>query len=254
MVHLGFHDLPAPLGAEVKSFALEKNYPGLPLQLGFASDLTWIRLLTDWGSLIGGGLAFVAGVIAYLAGRSQATATRRAADAQIAAERRSYDQGVETLHNSIALEFRLVVGRAFGAHISLAKLYAPSSDPITSRMIESSVVIPLPVVYPVIADRIALLKDDAMDVIITYQLIEVAREYASQLVHYRTPDNISKVNVMAVADGFLAACLYAKGVLPKLKTGMPDHDDKDAALIKRIETAATAWSAVKVGWHKNSFS
>ena len=35
------------------------------MTLGLPLDLTWYKLLTDWGSLIGGGFAFIAGVIAY---------------------------------------------------------------------------------------------------------------------------------------------------------------------------------------------
>jgi hypothetical protein len=40
-------------------------------------DLTWYKLLTDWGSLIGGVFALIAGGIAYGAGLHQANATRK---------------------------------------------------------------------------------------------------------------------------------------------------------------------------------
>lgn len=38
------------------------------MTLGLACDLTWYKLLTDWGSFIGGLLALIAGGLAYLAG------------------------------------------------------------------------------------------------------------------------------------------------------------------------------------------
>jgi hypothetical protein len=43
--------------------------------------LTWYNLLTDWGSLIGGFFALVAGALAYFSGMLQADATTRAAKA-----------------------------------------------------------------------------------------------------------------------------------------------------------------------------
>jgi hypothetical protein len=217
------------------------------MQLGLSPDLTWYKLLTDLGSLIGGGLALFAGFVAYLAGRIQARATREAAETQVAAERLKFDQDVETLRKSVAVELRQMVVRARGAHESLAKLLGPPSDQITARMIESSVGVPIPIVYPAIAGRIALLHDEAMDVVIVYQLIEIAREGARQLINSRTPDNISKGNVALVSDAFLLGCSYAKSVLPRVRIGSADYDEKDNMLIRKITETENAWNAVKAG-------
>ena len=46
--------------------------------MGWPPDLTWYKLLTDWGSFIGGGAALIAGVLAFIA-------TRQATNRQIAA-------------------------------------------------------------------------------------------------------------------------------------------------------------------------
>lgn len=35
------------------------------MNLGLPLDLTWYKLLTDWGSLIGGGFALIAGIVGY---------------------------------------------------------------------------------------------------------------------------------------------------------------------------------------------
>jgi hypothetical protein len=210
------------------------------MNLGLPLDLTWYKLLTDWGSLIGGGFALMAGIIAYLAGRAQATATRQAAEMQVKAERQKCDQEVETVRRSLAIELRQVVARAFGAH-----QFTRTSGQITAPMVKSSAGVPVPIVYPAVADRIGLLNSEAMGVVIVYQLIEIGREGASQLIRHRTPDAIPVASVGAVAEAFLQACLYAREVLPRLRTGMALHDGKDDELIKKFTEAAFAWNAMK---------
>jgi hypothetical protein len=221
------------------------------MHLGMPQDLTWYKLLTDWGSLIGGGFALVAGVIAYLAGRTQATATQNAAELQAGVEREKHDQEVETIRQSIAIELRQVVGRAFNAHKLLAGLSTKTDGQITARMVDNSASVPVPIVYPAIADRIAFLKSEAMDVVIVYQLIEIGREGAARLLRSRTPDDIGVLNVAVVAEAFLQACLYARDILPKLPTGVALHDEKDANLINMITEQATAWEDVKAKWRNN---
>jgi hypothetical protein len=41
------------------------------LNIGWPADLTWYKLLTDWGSLIGGVFALRAGAALYIGGRQQ---------------------------------------------------------------------------------------------------------------------------------------------------------------------------------------
>jgi hypothetical protein len=40
-------------------------------------------------------------------------------------------------------------------------------------------------------------------------------------------------------EAFLAACEYARGVLPRLRTGVASHDAQDEALTQRINEALT---------------
>jgi hypothetical protein len=76
-----------------------------------------------------------------------------------------------------------------------------------------------------------------MDVVIVYNLIEIARSGTTRLLSSRTSDDISADAVDATARAFLAACLYAKSVLPKLRTGVAEHDQRDAELMRKIEEA-----------------
>ena len=59
------------------------------LSIGWPTDLTLYKLLTDWGSIIGGVFALIAGAAAYMAGVKQARATRQAAEEQILADRQN---------------------------------------------------------------------------------------------------------------------------------------------------------------------
>ncbi|SRR6266446_2142026 len=49
--------------------------------MGWPADLTWYKFLTDWGSLIGGGFALIAGAALYIIGRVQADAITTQTDA-----------------------------------------------------------------------------------------------------------------------------------------------------------------------------
>jgi hypothetical protein len=220
-----------------------------------APDYTGVlKLLYDWQTIIAGAAAIFGGWIAYRAGVIQATATRQAAHTQLKAERQRDEREVDTLRKSIAIEVRQLIGQAFAAHNLLKRLAtaATPDNPITARMVESSSRVPAAVVYPASASKVGLLGgQDAMDIVIVYNTIEIARERAGELLRSRTPDNITPVNVAAVADAFLRACQYAaQEVLPKFKTGFTVHDDKDDAFIKRITDTAAAWETVLKSWPK----
>jgi hypothetical protein len=92
-------------------------------------------------------------------------------------------------------------------------------------------------VYPATADKIGLLGQDAMDVVIVYSLIETGRAGVASLINSRDPDNIAADNIKVTAAAFLSGCAYAQSVLPKLKTGVAAHDQKDAQLIESIKAA-----------------
>ena len=196
----------------------------------------------DQGSGIAGLLALVAGIAAYQAGRMQATATEKAAKAQEESEQKRHGREVQTVRNSLALELRQMVARSYGVHTSLKNLIVGRDTVITAFMVECSIGVPLPVVYPAVADRISDLQGDAMDVVIVYQLIEIGRAGAALLAQYHTPNNIPQRNVAAVAEAFLGACTYARAVLPRLRTGVPLHDERDGTLVRLIGEAEQSWN------------
>jgi hypothetical protein len=64
--------------------------------MGWPADLTWYKLLAEWGSVIGGSFALLAGAALYRIGRAQAKATTEAADIQANETRKAADQQVAT--------------------------------------------------------------------------------------------------------------------------------------------------------------
>ena len=205
--------------------------------------------LFDWQTLIAGVLAFVAGfgtvVATMIIARRQIAAAREDADKVIVATREQTETTVRlerervlsevgVLRAALAVELRLQIVRALAAYEGLYGLGFMPNAPITARMVESKSRMAAPIIYPANAGKIGLLGAEAMDVVIVYDLLETARDGAARLMNFRSPDDIAPAVVVGTADAFLAACIYARGVLPKFQTGDPSHDAKDEALIQKI--------------------
>lgn len=191
---------------------------------------TFVDFIDHWQTLLAGLIALVAAIITVVV--------------TLKVERRKVDRELDALRKSLAIELRQLIPGALGVHGSLAKLGSKTDGPITARMVESLSRAPVPIVYPANAHKIGLLDEDAMDVVIVYGLLGVARDGVARLItSYRTPDDISPNVVLMTAAAFLEACKYARSVLPSLRTGVASHDDRDAELLQRINTAASVQSA-----------
>ena len=187
---------------------------------------TIVDFVDHWQTLLAGLIALIAAIITVFV--------------TLKVERRKADREIDALRKSLAIELRQLIPRALGAHTSLKKLGGKTDGPITARLVESLSRMPAPIVYPANAHKIGLLEKDAMDVVIVYGLLDIARDGVARLITtYRTPDNISLDVVLMTAATFLEACTYARSVLPRLRTGVASHDDRDAELLQRIGTAAS---------------
>jgi hypothetical protein len=181
-----------------------------------------IDFLDHWQALIAGLLGFAAAIIVVRM--------------TLRIERRKLQREMDALQKSLAVELRQQVGSALAAGKALRKL-AQGGPPISARMVESYARVAAPVVYPASADKIGLLGAGAMDVVIVYSLIALGRSGTESLINSRYPDDISLSTVAAAGDAFLMACTYAQSVLPRLRTGVAEYDQKDAELIQKIQAA-----------------
>lgn len=186
---------------------------------------TIVEFLDHWQSLLAGLIALLAAIIAL-------TVTIRI-------ERRKANVELKALRSSLALELRIIIARAYGAH-DLFKELARQTTPITARQAESFSHMPTPLVYQATAGKIGLLGESAMDVVSFYGVIEVLCAKANELQRCRTPDDISAQVIAGLGDGFLTACKTGIPILSKLKTGVRIHDGRDAELIQLIEAALSA--------------
>lgn len=218
--------------------ALYVHIRGGEPSLGTTAAVPWhyttlVDFVDHWQTLIAGMIALIAAVITVAV--------------TLKVERRKVDRELDALRKSLAIEIRQLIPGALGVYASLIKLGRKTDGPVTARMVESLSRMPVPIVYPANAYKIGLLDEDAMDVVIVYGLLGIARDGVDRLItSYRMPDNISQHVVLSTAEVFLEACKYAQNVLPKLRTGVASHDDRDQELLQSISAAAAAQSASRL--------
>jgi hypothetical protein len=191
---------------------------------------TLVDFVDHWQTLIAGLIALIAAVITVYF--------------TLKGERRKVDHELNALRKSLAMELRLLIPGALCVHGLLTRLGSKKDGPITAWMVESQSRMLDPIIYRANAHKIGLLGKDGMDVITVYGLLDIARDGVARLITtYRTPDDISPDVVLMAATAFLEACKSARSVLPKLRTGVASHDDIDAELLQRINTAAASQPA-----------
>jgi hypothetical protein len=185
----------------------------------------WPDLSERWQTLIAGALALIAaGITVWVTLRVERGKARREVDA---------------LRKSLGVELRLHIGTALAVYEGLYKLDFKSQELISATMVGSKLRMATPpIIYPANAGKIGLLGAEATDVMIVYDLLETARNSGARLMAgtliVKEPNKLSPPDVKETADAFLAACSYARDVLPKLRTG---GDAKDRALTQKINDA-----------------
>ena len=200
------------------------------MPLGFPGDLSFYKLLTDWGSILAGLLALVAGYLAYRAGGEQADATRKATDRQLKDQADAQTAEILNIKTAIRAEViafaKFVIGALENCQgIAAGTLTIPRSD--ANAIVRG---LQKPTVFPAVADRIALLKnphlpvqfyiriDEAKDMANTLSFATVARLGA----HGTETSNITvdRSNALAIADCLITALQLARAMIIDVPANM----------------------------------
>jgi hypothetical protein len=188
-----------------------------------------------WQALIAGGLGFIAAIfVVWLT---------------LSAEKRQRDAELDGLRKSLAVELRIMIPQALGAH-DLLRSAVTEGSPVTARMVEHYSYVQPATVYPAVAQRVGLLGTDAMQIVIVYSLIEVARSAAARLIRSREP-TLDPAVIAGLAHTFLVPCTRSLSLLTSLQTGTPEHEQSDAQLIRRIQQATLQASNTPVPAEKS---
>jgi len=149
-----------------------------------------------------------------------------------------------TLRNSIALELRPLTNRAVDMYYWLRDLSHTNAGPITSRDLESLTPLYVPTVYPPSAHQMGLLKKDGAYLILFYSMLEYANARLTQLMT-NGDATINPGVLRVIANQYLAACEYARFVIPNLRSGVAAYDNHDPRLLKKIGDALSTQKAAE---------
>ncbi len=236
------------------------------MPLGLPGDLSFYKLLTDWGSFLAGLLALLAGLLAYCAGRKQADATREATNQQLKAQ--ACARAAEILNIKTAIRAEIIAFAKFviGAleicqRIGTGKILVPRTD--ANSIVRS---LQRPTVFPAVADRIALLKNPHLPIQF-YMRIDEAKDMADMLAVATaagpaapgtTSSNIAvdPNNAVVIADCLITALQLARAMIIDTPGDVSEAeqivtkrtlDDIDAAMIASRESFPNASSFQDAG-------
>ena len=211
---------------------------------GWPANLTWYKLLTDWGSLIAGSFGFAAAIIAvWLA---------------IGSERRKARRELESLRRALGVEVRLLMYNAYRAHDQLKTLLTarppfPTAENVTNRIsasfVEDKTKLPEPQIYPQASFKISEFGDCAANIVLFYHRITVTRDAAERLLRHPSSSNLPSGEIAAAVDRMILIAQVGTDLVPHLKTGIASQDDRDEYVTQQITKAIADWNGRRAAYH-----
>lgn len=198
------------------------------MNVGLPLDLTWYKLLTDWGSLIAGSLGFTAAIVAVLLA--------------VANERRKTKHELKSLRHALGVELRDYTWNAYRAHEQLKVLIVGNVSPIPALFVEDKSKLPSPQIYPNAVVRIGEFGDCAANIVLFFNRIAVTREAAERLLRHPSADNLPRGEVAWAVERLILIAEVGIDLLPHLKTGVVSQDTTDAEVINKIQSAVADWA------------
>ena len=171
------------------------------------------KLLYDWQTIIAGGAAILGGWIAYRAGVIQANATRESAGKQItaaAAEIKDADAAAADAVRREVIEFsKFIIGNLeVCTKIASGELRGVprSALPEIMRAVE-------PVIYPAIASRIGRIPFPQQVVSFYARILEARAIVEATATSPERGQHVSAGLATTIADSFITACQLAKAIV-----------------------------------------
>jgi len=207
------------------------------MPMGFPVPLTWYKLFTDWGGIIGGAAALGAGAVAYWAGRMQVSALKAVSAEELRTRREEHKRDVQMIRRSLAVEIRHLALATLESHLAIVGFMKQfSGRTVNARAIDHLVLRPEPIVFPALAHQIALLEEDAVRVTVFYGIIAAGNEAAKRLTQLHEQINLKEG--IAIAGMFLAACMAGLHLIPELLPGSGWLNSRDEVFWNKFEMHA----------------
>jgi hypothetical protein len=171
------------------------------------------KLLYDWQTIIAGAAAILGGWIAYRAGVIQARATRESADKQIAAAAAEITDADSTATDAVRREIIEFSKFLIGNLEICAKIRSGELRGVPRTALAEMMRTVEPVIYPAIASRIGRLPFPQQAVSF-YARISEAKTLVEATSN--SPDRAQHVSAglaTAIADSFITACQLARGII-----------------------------------------
>jgi hypothetical protein len=197
------------------------------VNMGWPPDITWYKLLTEWGGLIAGCLGFVAAIVAVLV--------------TIYGERRTAKRELASLRRALGVEVRLYTANALKAHYYCESLLINNESPIHFILIEDRAKFPSSSIYTNAVVKIGEFGDCAATLVRFFASIAVTREAADRLRGHPLADNLPSSEVAKAADGLIDIAKMGIELFPFLKTGIESEDSQDGDGTAKIERAYSHW-------------
>jgi len=200
----------------------------LALNMGWPADITWYKLLTDWGSLVAGSLGFAAAIVAVLLAMSS--------------ERRKTKRELESLRRALGVEVRDYTWNSYRAHVQLKAMIVGHVSPIPALFVEDKSRLPPPQIYPNAAVKIGEFGECAANIVLFFNRIGVTREAAERLLRHPSADNLPSGEIAWAVERLISIAQVGINLLPYLKTSIVSQDSTDAEVIKKIQSEVTDWA------------
>jgi hypothetical protein len=202
------------------------------LYAGWPADLSWYKLLTDWGSLIAGSLGFFAAIAAVLL--------------TMGSEGRKAKREVKSLRRALGVEVRQYMWNAYRAHVQLKAMIVGhptvAASSISALVVEDKTKFPPPQIYPCAAAKIGEFGDCAADIVLFFSRLSATREAAERLLHHPMAVNLPIGEIAWAVERVTLMAEVGMNLLPHLKTAIVDYDSADAELIEKIKVDLTDWA------------